>query len=508
MSLSALFTRPLANKSFPLLPLHASQTPTPYQPAPATLNLTPPFPNMTDPGPHSDALLALSRQETHLQSTLQALLDAQSEGLLAGLGGANPAHDDASSTGSRTPTTAESMHQPHKPKSVIPVRQPARKKVGLQGARRGIARAISDLANLKSEEDRVLNDEVAHRESILSTVSSFEQKSTGLREQIRGIQSEESSLRVEHLEAEKKTLANSIHDLETQLYEMKARHGQLIREIDGLNNSVQSKLSSYESALALAERDMKRFLARPPVVETSTKAATTGIWALPKERRTLAMVGEHYSEEQQKLKTRSEAVRAEGSALEEGQAVWEDVVQEVNRVEKSLRGEMQRMQSSSKIKTGEYDTSKGMETILQTMRHARTNIESKLDLAERNKWRLLVCCIGAELEALIEGEAVLEGAIEASSTTMIPRGISSHHEAEVGVSKALSNNGGTVGGGGGGPLIDDSASTPAPAAGSQKDEGEEVEEGISPVRGIWDRSEDGDEDEGPGMELLVSRHGG
>lgn len=461
---------------------------------------------MTDPIPQSDALLALSRQETHLQSTLQALLDAQSEGLLAGLGGANPAHDHASSTGSRTPTTAESMHQPHKPKSVIPVRQPARKKVGLQGARRGIARAISDLANLKSEEGRVLNDEVAHRESILSTVSGFEKKSTGLREQIRGIQSEESSLPVEHLEAEKKTLANSIHDLETQLYEMKARHRQLIREIDGLNNSVQSKFSSYESALALTERDMKRFLARPPVVETSTKAAT-GIWALPKERRTLAMVAEHYSEERQKLQARSEAVRAEGSALEEGKAVWEDVVQEVNRVEKSLRGEMQKMQSSPHVKTGENDTSKGMETILQTMRHARTSIESKLDLAERNKWRLLVCCIGAELEALIEGEAVLESAL-AASTTIVPRGISSHHEAEVGVSKALSNNGGTVGGGGGGPLIDDSASTPAPAAGSQKDEGEEVEEGISPVRGIWDRSEDGDEDEGPGMELLVSRHGG
>lgn len=434
---------------------------------------------MTDPVPHSDALLALSRQETHLQSTLQALLDAQSEGLLAGLGGGNPAHDDASSTGSRTPTTPESMHQPHTPKSVIPVRQPARKKVGLQGARRGIARAISDLANLKTEECRVLEDEVAHRESILSTVSAFEKKSTGLREQIRGIQSEDTSLRVEHLEDEKKTLANSIHDLETQLYEMKARHRQLSREIDRLNNNVQSKLSSYQSALGLAERDMKRFLARPPIAETSTKAAT-GIWALPKERRTLAMVAEHYSEERQKLQARSEAVQAEGSALEEGKAVWEDVVQEVNKVEKSLRGEMQRMQSSSKVKTGEDSTSKGMQTILQTMRHARINIESKLDLAESNKWRLLVCCIGAELEALIEGEAVLEGALKAS----------------VGPSEAMPNCG--TAGGGGGRLIDDS--TPAPAVGSQ----EEEEEGTSPAGGFLDRSED--EDEGPGMELLVSRH--
>lgn len=478
MSPSTLFARPSTDKSIPLLPLYISQTPTPYQTAPASPNLPPPFPRMTDSVPHSDALLALSRQETHLQSTLQALLDAQSEGLLAGLGGTSPARDDASSNGSRTPTTPESMSHSHKPKSVIPVRQPARKKVGLQGARRGIAQAISNLANLKGEEGRVLEDEVTHRKGILSTVSDFERKSTGLRERIRGIQSEDTSRRVEHLKAEEKTLANSIHELETQLYEMNARHRQLIREIDGLNNSVQSKLSSYESALALAEKDIKRFLARPPV-ETSTKA-TTGIWTLPRERRTLEMAKEHYNEEQQTLKGRFEAVQAEGSALEEGRVVWEDVVQEVNKVEKSLREEMQRMQSPL-VETDKDKTTTGMGTILQTMRHARTRIESKLDLAETNDWKLLVCCIGAELEALIEGQAVLEGAFAASTA-----GGNSYS----GAGPSRPNGTAAVGGG---PLIDDSAPAASP------------EDITSPPRGFVDGSED--EDDGPGPELLISQHG-
>jgi len=428
---------------------------------------------MTDPVPQSDALLTLSRQEAHLQSTLQALLDAQSEGLLAGLAGGGPAHDDASSTGSRTPTTTS-----NKPKAVVPVRQPARKKLGLRGARRGIARAISDLANLKSEENRVLEDEVAERTGILSTVSNFERKSTGLREQIRGIQGEDASRRVEHLKAEENTLGNSIHDLETQLYEMKARHRHLAREIDGLNSSVQSKLSSYESALALAEKDIKIFLARPPV-ETSTTAAT-GVWALPKERRTLEMAKERYSEEQQTLRAQIKAVQAEGIALEEGGAVWEEVVQEVNTVEKSLRGEMQRMQSPLVETTGGYGTAQGMKTILQTMIHVRTRMESKLDRAETNHWRLLVCCIGAELEALMEGQAVLEGALEASMA-----GGKSHGEGD-----AAGRTHGVATAQGG--LMDDSAPASSPP------------DLPSPARGFLDRSED--EDDGPGPELLISQH--
>jgi hypothetical protein len=37
-------------------------------------------------------------------------------------------------------------------------------------------------------------------------------------------------------------------------------------------------------------------------------------------------------------------------------------------------------------------------------------IESKLKLAESKNWKLLVCCIGAELEAFKQGREILENA--------------------------------------------------------------------------------------------------
>lgn len=476
MSLSAVFARPVIDKSIPVLPLHRSPVRTPPKKphAPETLPSPARF-IMTGNLCHSDALLALTREENHLQSTLQNLLDAQSEGLVAGLTG-GPAQDRASSTGSRTPTTTDSTLDFKQPKSIVPVRQPPQRKIGLRRARNGIAQAISDLGNLKCEESRILGDEVAEREGIISTISGFERKSTGLRTQIQEIESEDTSRHVENLKAEERTLGNSIHDIETRLYEMKARHRHLIREIDGLNNSVQSKLSSYQSALSLAEKDIQRFLSRPPV-ETSTNR-TTGVWALPKERRTLEMAKEHYNEEQQTLKAQREAVEAEQCALEEGKVVWEEVVRQVDLVEKSLREEMHRMQSRT-ARARKNETSQGMRQILQMMHNSRKELESKLDLAETNNWKLLVCCIGAELEALIEGQTVLEGALEASMagqesySEAAPKGNTGVHAAE-------------------GALIDDSTSVSSP------------QDLLSPTRGFLGRSED--EDDGPGPELLISQH--
>ena len=446
--------------------------------------------------PQSDALLTLFRQEAHLQSTLQQLLDAQSEGLLAGLAGGVPARDDGESSmeGSRTPTTFAStptgstIHASKHSKSVVPVRQPPKRKLGLRGARRGIARTINDLAALKSEEGRILEDEVSSCSDILSTISSFSHKTTGLRTQIGEISSEESSRRVEDLKQEEKNLGNEIHAMETQLYEMKARQRHLVREIEGLSNSVQSKLSSYESALKLAEKDVRRFLDRPPLGMSTTAPGGgsggkgKGMWSLPKERRTLEMAKDYYTEEQQTLKTHFEGVRAETLALEDGGVIWGEVVEEVNAVEKALREEMQRMQTPLLDPgQGERGATPGMKAILETMQKARASIENKLDHAESNNWKLLVCCIGAELEALTEGQAVLEGALEAAhggtGEVVQQDGGESSHMNGVGAGK--------------GALVDDGSAA-------------DSHDAPPPAQAFLDRSED--EDDGPGPELLISHH--
>ncbi len=434
----------------------------------------------------SDALLSISRQESHLQSTIQTLLDAQSEGLLAGLGGA-PGQDGASSTGSRTPTTSTS-NSIRKSKTPIPVRQPVKKKFGLRGARRGIGRSIEELAELKGQELRVLEDELFQRKEVVDTIRNLERKSTGLQERIRGIESEDASRQVVDLRQEEQALGHEIHDLEKKLYEMKARQRHLLREIDGLNNSVQSKLSSYKSALSMAEKDIKRFLARPPLEDaTATPAAKEGIWALPKERRTLEMARDHYTEEQSTIRTHLSTVSDEQAALEEGGEVWEEVVQEVSFVEKLLREEMQRMQDPNQLleTSGERrDASQSMGEILGAMRVARSRIEEKLDVAETKGWKLLIVCIGAELEALVEGMGVLEGSLEAAGSGGHGGGTREVPDGE----RAERRNGTSIG--------------------KKADDGDLVRVAThedDPPRELLGRSED-DEDDGPGADLLISTH--
>ena len=419
------------------------------------------------PLPQSDSLLALARQESHLQTRLQNLLDAQSEGLLAGLG---HAPEESSSAGSRTPTTDSGSRGFQRPGSIVPVRQPSKRKLGLRGARRGIGRAILQFADLKDQEVTVLEDEVAQWGEVLSAVQGFERKSTGLQERISDIESEDTNRQVNILKEEAKVLDSEIHELETRLYEMKARQRHLLREIDGLDNSVQSKMSSYKSALALAEKDIRNFLSRPPL-GTSTSSSATGIWSLPRERRTLEMAKDHYTEELHALKDRLSAVEAEKNALEDGSVVWKEVVQEVDSIEKLLREEMQKMQAPLlEMTEGRGPAVEGMEKILKTMRKARSRIENKLDLAESRNWKLLVCCIGAELEAMIEGQGVLEEALGASGS-------------QDDVAEQKHSNGVEFGE----ENLDDQ-----PASQSTHD--------LMHV----DRSED--EDEGPGPEFLLSHH--
>ncbi|KAL9067397.1 MAG: hypothetical protein Q9161_006906 [Pseudevernia consocians] len=427
--------------------------------------------------PLSDALITVSRQEAHLQSTLQHLLDAQSEGLLAGLTG-GPPQGETSSTGSRTPTTAySSPGGQSKPRGVVPVRQPAKRKLGLRGARRGIARAISDLANLKIEEGRILEGELLQRAEILGTVQRFETKTVGLQERIGMIESEDTTRRVEHLKSEEKALDHEIRELETRLWEMKAKHRHLLREIEGLDNSVQSKLSSYKSALTLAEKESRRFLQRPPIRDNRS-ATTTGLWALPAERRTLQMASEQYAEEQDVLTKRVDEVETERSALEDGSGVWNEVVEEVNGVEKLLQEEMQTMRAPLVQDNGKGNAIGGMRRILEHMSKARSKIERKLEVSEARDWKLLVCCIGAELEAMTEGQTVLQGAFEAAQR---------------------SQGGEYVIGDGQVPVTGTSSVSPVDL--SARLEALEQDRPAEP-RDILDRSED--EDDGPGPDLLIS----
>lgn len=399
---------------------------------------------------HQDSFSVLLREEEHLQQNLQALIDAQSEGLLSGVveGASNDGgEEDISNTGSRTPTSASlsippnghGRHHPAGSRITTPIRQPARRKIGLHGARRGIVRAISDLAVLKAEEGRLLEGELLEKSSELSTVQTLSQKRAGLEGQIRRIEEgEDMSRKISGMRQEEKVLDTEIKELETRLWEMKARHRRMLDEIQGLDNRVQSQLSSYKAALEMAEKETRAFLKRPParIMGKVGKEERSGIWGLPADRRTLDMAEEHFKDEQQVLKERSKAADTERRALEEGLAVWKDVVREVDELERVLKVEMHRLPSSQPQEQDRNNDNSvgggggggglnngsaedGMRSVLRQMQWAKFRLESQLDKAEGQGWKLLVCCIGAELEAVIEGYDVLNSALQPRTTSSL-----------------------------------------------------------------------------------------
>ena len=283
---------------------------------------------------------------------------------------------------------------------------------------------------------------------------------------------------MEDLKDEEKALDLEIRESETRLWEMKAKHRHLLREIEGLDNSVQSKLSSYKSALTLTEKEARRFLERRPKWD-GRFYRKTGLWALPAERRTLQMAREQYVEEQAVLRKRFDDVETERGALEDGSGVWNEVFEEVDGVEKLLREEMQKMQAPLVQKNGNGNTILGMRKILEHMSKARSHIEGKLEVSEARDWKLLICCIGAELEAMTEGQSVLQGALEAARRS----------EAEEHV-KEISNA----------AVTDTKSISPVELSARLEELGEQDRPGGP--RDILERSED--EDDGPGLDLLIS----
>ncbi|KAI9791905.1 MAG: hypothetical protein M1835_008204 [Candelina submexicana] len=367
-------------------------------------------------------LTILQRREKQLQEDLQSLLDAQSEGLIAGLAGGPP--DDVSSNGSLTPTASVISRRATR---VVPVRQPVKKKVGLRSARKGIANAMRELAEIKDKEAHIFEGNIGKTEELVAQVEELEKKRKDLETEIEFIHVSEEGRRMPELAREAGKVEAEIKELETRLYEMRAKHRVLTAEISQLENSVQSKLSSYKASLSMMDSQVNRFLAKPPLSPPQGKPDESSLFALPAKRRTLDMAREHWQTERVELTKRKWEVDVEREALENGVIIWNDVVTEVTTFEKGLRAELQRMRPADQADPNHSDHPQGlyssMTHVLRDMDQIILQMKSKLKFAEAKDWKLLVCCIGAELEAFKEGKEILQEALNvtASQSTQEPR---------------------------------------------------------------------------------------
>jgi hypothetical protein len=351
----------------------------------------------------SDELLLLQRKEQQLQEILQELLDAQSEGLMAGMGA-----DDGESTSSLSQTTY-SMHS-------VNLSAPAsgqRKKISLGRARREIWRTILECAAVKAEENALLEAEQHDSLDMLDDIKVWERKRAGLRKEIESIEHEDVGVRTRALKEQADQLQQEITETEQRLSRMRTQHRQLLDEISDMDNSVQSKLSTYKSSLAILEKDVQNFLRNPPIKQSLHSRRDSTFLTLPSNRRTLEMARDYWESEYKATKRRWKNVRRGQTALEEGAVVWKDVITEITGFEKFLK------QESSSIGQNEKGKAAATEPpdILAKMDETIISIEAKLKDVESKNWKLLEVCIGAELEAFKQGREMLADAFSAAHSS-------------------------------------------------------------------------------------------
>ncbi|KAK6438840.1 hypothetical protein LTR95_004959 [Oleoguttula sp. CCFEE 5521] len=346
-------------------------------------------------------------RELQLQADLQYLLDAQAEGLLRGLS-ASP-RENGASTGSTTPTAKSARSTSGRPIRRIP---------GLRGARKGLYGTMLALASVKAEELQAIDVDMQRNAKDSAQLEQWEQKRHGLQAATAEAGASADTTRVQRLRDEADKLQSGIRDVELQLADMKSRHRKLVRRMDEAENEVQAKMSSYRQSMELLEDEVQRFLARQPTAVVSRPGSRDGqasVWKLPAKRRTLELAKEQLHADREAQESERERVQMERQALEDGAGMWKEVAATVTALEKRIRGDM----SSSSMDEPDraWDeapvaapTAK-MRELLEAVDGATTSLQTRLEDAEAKNWRLLVVAIGAELEALRQGKAILSQAL-------------------------------------------------------------------------------------------------
>ncbi|PGH14680.1 hypothetical protein AJ79_02846 [Helicocarpus griseus UAMH5409] len=372
------------------------------------LQLLNPVPPDASAHHHYDSFLHIERQSRQLQRDLQTLLDAQSAGLAAGLSGSSASGDDTTSNGSLTPTpTSTQFGSSPRNAITIPVRQPPKKKIGLRGARRGILKTMHNLLSLKEEERQLIDSELKIRREAVKEVDMFVSKQAGLEKAMSEIQTRQGSLRAEDLMREARRLEMDIREAETKLLQMKARHRRILEELSQTQNSVDAQLSSYQNSLALLQTDVRKYLQSPPLQPLVPPSATPPpFYALNPKRRTLEMAKEQWIMEQSELRSKRRRVDLEIEALNEGGGVWQKVVSDISNFERMLQQGMRKQSQLLDSHTSSSSISRG-QTLLSELEDTTTQLETSLQLAEQRNWNLLICSIGAELEAFREARRLL-----------------------------------------------------------------------------------------------------
>jgi len=341
-------------------------------------------------------LSALERRALHLQRQLQGLLDDHAELLAPRI--------------EKNRETYASESQSMTSSGVMPIRQPRKNRPSLPRTRENFSRLMLELSDLKLEEQEVLNVVLDERKNKAQQAQKYRERRAKLQNEIDSIHDGKESRRVQTLREEGDAVQSQINSMELQLEDLRSKRRAISMELSRLENTVQSKLSSYTGSLKLLDSKIERALAEVPSAMTTSVPSV--FLTLAKHRRTLEMMAEHMNDEEALLKSRQDGAKMEQEALEAGAAIWEEIVSEITFFEGRLKHEIMRLsQPAGHLNNETEDRPSGDQSVdglVDQLERVAQSLQVKLEEAETNSWNLLVCAIGAELEALRQGREILE----------------------------------------------------------------------------------------------------
>lgn len=368
----------------------------------------------------------LARRERALRKELERYLEVLDEMALK-RGGSDD--DSPTPTGVASPSVASSRNGGRsvsflEPESrsgpnreIVPVRQPRQKKIGLNGARRGISRCMADFADVKTEEDALLAAALSNRKQALVKLRQLASRQQGIVEELEALETNEeepSKLKFEDLDNEHRGVCSEIHDLEKRLKALRSRKRSLEQEMDEVKNQREAGLSGYKNALREVEDTVKNFLAHPPVKpldlevmnenndgEMELPASPGGVefMHLRPERRNFHMAREWWEAEVGILEDRKILVDKECAAYDEGGQIWDETVNIVQQCEETLRKNVAASNNGSEFRPDE-----ALKQHHEVIAGAVTALEERCQFVAQKDWKFLHAAIGIELWAFKEAE--------------------------------------------------------------------------------------------------------
>lgn len=380
----------------------------------------------------------LVSQDKALEREAQVLLDQQAIALVAG----SSIEDDASSTGSSTPTGPLFSTRGYKQRAglslyipprttrdgnVVPTRQPANDRPqGLKTTRESMRKLIASMASLKHEQSAYIEGALDKRIDALKNLHKFGTKRARLEAEIRSLaeNSDEPLAReFKVIDTEHHVLGEEIQLLEAKLSRMRARHHFLKERMDDIRNKREAGLSGYYGALNELTAEAVAYTRHPTIrpldpdllgggaVEGGpTTSGGAEFMQLIPERRTPRLAASWWQAEVEILKRRKESTENHHRALKEGGQIWDNVTQLVSKFESDLRQAMENGTPTPSAKGKEKASS--VEDVIsdQLLRMSQVlgELREYMQQAEQNNWTLLICAIGAELEAFENGYKALK----------------------------------------------------------------------------------------------------